>query len=1419
MKSIAVRAAAPRRGAGRAGACLALLAMVVTMVVPVLAPAPAHADVNTGITISNLRLAKTDASENPQSGNLDAGSSIALITFDWDASNADLRDGDSFSIDLPEELRFRVPQTRAFTHFVDGVETEVGTCVIAETNMTCTFNEVLPLLIRQGYNLLSGSGKIQGVAVKSTTEEELPFTVNGSQTVMVDLPGQGGITAQQIRYVPDALSKGATAMSERSTGVTWVIGFGTERLQEEYAANGVDVTFDGQTVHEIELTDLLGPGQSFPDGNLTSWRLTRRNSATESNPQTAQVVLANGAESSRVTVLGEFSLKVVYGQETDSGQSARIVLTGPFAPQSNYQLIYDTRATTEDGLAVPGFIYENYVSIDGTSFERDATKSFLDSFSLTVNMRLGYGTFSLDKYVTGPASDQVPAGSTFTVNLSYQLPEGTTRATYPEWEPPGTLNADQASGTASYEVITGRKNVFVGPNPPVTFPAGTVVTLTEAEPSVPLPEGYSWGESLFVVGGIPTSTLTIANQQVLGAELTNMVRAEPSTFEVVKTASGAPGVADKDYTFTYTCSDGQEGTLVARGDGTPVRETGTSFEVGTTCTITESTEGVGVSGYNLEAPLSQRLRIAAGSDAVAQAEFTNTYVPRTGTFTVAKTVAGEGDFALDKFSFSYTCTDGTEGTLEAYGTGRAVSSPEIAEGATCEITEDAGVAAKEGYSVDSQLSDSTVTISQDAPVAVTAVNTYTKDEGTFSVAKSVAGDGDFSGDTFVFDYTCSTGESGTLEVPGDGTAVSSPVLPAGAVCEVAEQEGSAARQGYSVDTELSGGKVTIVTGEDTAVTATNTYTQDTGTFSVTKEVAGDGDFGGATYSVAYECTLPDGSTSSDTLGVAGGGTVNGPSLPVGTQCVVNEEDASRAGYALATSTTVDGEQGSSLTIAKDVTRAVVVTNTYTQQTGGFEVAKTVDGDASAGAPEQFVFGYTCTTDDGSDPSGEVVVRAGESAHVEVPVGECVVTERDASVSGADLTTAMTVDGQAAEAQADQATVTVTEGSAVAVEVTNTYTAHRGTFSVAKTTEGLVEGTGLGEREFSFSYTCADGSQGTLSAKADGQAVQAEQSFAVGTECTVTENAGSAQIEGYDLTVPEDQTVSITEQDQVAATSFTNTYTPQTGSFTVSKAATGADEAEGLEGKEFSFSYICDDGTEGTLVAKADGQAVDAEADVVLGSECTVSEDTDAAAIEGYDLDEPEAQKVTVDSKDTPGVINVTNAYTKQAEPEPEPSPSPSEGPAGEPSPSAGASEEPAAPPATTTPSEASEGPAGEPSPSAGASEESAAPPATTTPSEASEGPAGEPSPSAGASEESAAPPATTTPSEALAGQDGSSASSSPSPSTAAGGAATGSAPPKTASTAPSTGSLARTGVTILLPIAIALAAIAGGVALLRRRRL
>jgi len=238
-----------------------------------------------------------------------------------------------------------------------------------------------------------------------------------------------------------------------------------------------------------------------------------------------------------------------------------------------------------------------------------------------------------------------------------------------------------------------------------------------------------------------------------------------------------------------------------------------------------------------------------------------------------------------------------------------------------------------------------------------------------------------------------------------------------------------------------------------------------------------------------------------------------------------------------------------------------------------------------------------------------------------------------------------------------------DNAAVSVSAVNTYTLDRGTFTASK----KVEGDGAETHKnvaFTFGYSCTSDVEGEVSgeltARGDGSAVSGP-ALPVGATCSVTEKTSSAQVSGYDVKTPEAQSVTITEKD--AALSFTNTYTRQTGSFSVLKTVTGAQAGD----REFAFSYTCTDGTEGTLKAKADGEAASGPK-VPTGTQCTVTEDAKAAAIDGYTLAAPEAQTVTVSEKDQVTSVSFVNAYTEVPEAD-SPLEDPTASPSGEPTPS------------------------------------------------------------------------------------------------------------------------------------------------------
>ncbi|WP_232621518.1 DUF5979 domain-containing protein [Actinomyces naeslundii] len=1471
-----------RRTASRGqstAAWLALLTLLASMIVPLQAQATVNADIN----LSGLALVKSDRSGNDFPSEGLTTQDVAKLSYTWDATNTTVNPGDSFSIDLGANFKnLESPKTVPLNLPYNGTPTEAGACKLTEKTMECTFSEKVEELKAAGFKDFKGSGQALLLITQATTAQSVDMTVNGSQKVSVRLPGAGGIKGPAARsYTALKFSKVSSVITSASSTMTWEVNFGSDYIKEQLAKGDSPIASDGQTRETITITDTLGSGMTF-SGDKNKWYLGLRNSAAE--PGISGVSLTSAAGKDLSSKYGDFDLDVDI-----QGQVATIKVTGPFAPESNYRISYPVTFTSQSGKAIAGAQYTNAASLDHSEAHGEFTRSYADSFKVTVDMAPGFGGFEVSKTLGGAALDAVDvANTTLPVKVDYVLPGPASG--YTGWQAPGTLNADGLSGTAVLNISIGKTNTFQG-----TFPKGTVVTLSEdTGQASPAPSGYAWGKPVFAVGRTETNTLTIGDRVSTKVTLNNTadVAKAPGTFQVTKTVAGAQA-GDKEFTFTYTCTDGTEGTLKAKANGEAV--SGPKVPTGTQCTVTEDAKTAAIDGYTLTAPEAQTVTIKDPAEPVATAAFTNSYVRDTGSFSVSKSVKGDytpqagetvkvgytcndpdstkgtldvpmdgtavggptlptgtactlnedntsaqregyalattystttatiakdqvpnvsvtntytrqtGGFSVSKtvqgdgaklapaeftfeytctdkvtgktaspkqlvvktgqtahvndlptgsctltekdasvkatslsttlavdgtpaqegkatfdvlggdnpavnisatntytldrstftvskavagaqagdkeFTFAYTCTDGTEGTLKAKADGEAVTGPKVPTGTQCTVTEDAKTAAIDGYTLAAPEAQ-TVTVSEkDQVVNTSFTNTYTRDTGTFSIAKSVQGgpEGAANG-SYSFTYTCDGDVQGTLTVPGDGTAVSSPKIPTGVSCTLAEDAASAAKDGYSVASTLSQDSVTIAKDQTVAVTATNTYTRDTGSFSVSKSVKGDyTPQAGETVKVGYTCNDPD--STKGTLDVPMDGTaVGGPTLPTGTACTLNEDNTSaqREGYALATTYST-----TTATIAKDQVPNVSVTNTYTRQTGGFSVSKTVQGDGAKLAPAEFTFEYTCTdkvTGKTASPK-QLVVKTGQTAHVDdLPTGSCTLTEKDASVKATSLSTTLAVDGT--PAQEGKATFDVLGGDnpAVNISATNTYTLDRSTFTVSK----KVEGDGAETHKnvtFTFGYSCTSDVEGEvkgeLTARGDGTAVSGP-ALPVGATCSVSEKTSSAQVNGFDVKASETQNVTIAEKD--AALSFTNTYTRQTGSFSVLKTVTGAQVGD----REFTFAYTCSDGTEGTLKAKADGKAVTGPK-VPTGTQCTVTEDAKAAAIDGYTLAAPEAQKVTVSEKDQVVNTSFTNTYTAVADtpsPSATPQPSasgkatPSESTPGEPTPSGSAPSDP-----------------------------------------------------------------------------------------------------------------------------------------------
>ena len=1047
------------RVAGVAVALLAALAIVVQGLA-----APAAADVNPQIEVTNLSLTKIDSTEKKQDGALIVDD-LALLEFKWDASKTTLKKGDSFTITLPEQFDFHSTLERpvVYTETTSGTSYDLGKCTIGGRNVTCTFDDKIEPLILAGNQDIHGTGKFQLAAKSSTTQEELPFVINGDKagkTVQVDLPGTGGITVGQSKYNPDKrIFKGYTGlMKEGDTKATWFFHFGGSSLQNELGK-----TFDGHTVQTITFNDTLGAGMKCPLQSVILY-------AVDSVDNPSQYFeLDNGLESGpKTTDQGAFEVTGKCEEMAPDGTTPiTFKVDGPFRAKTNYMVAYSTLFTGNDGKALPGTEYTNTVSADGTTITSRKTVSFVAAGSVTVSMRQGEGTFSIAKKIASDYANQVKAGVTFTVAFDYELPAGTTAAQYPNWTPPaGTPNADQRTGTATMEVERGQITAYSIP-----FPTGTVISNLREDTSKAnraLPDGYVWKDPKFTIGSAAATSLTIGDRTTTAVDLLNTVGVgvADNGFQVVKKASGAEGAAAKTFSFSYTCTlpdnTKKNGQITdVPGDGTPV-ESPEKFPVGTTCEVTEDTAGAGIDGYTLD---------PAGHD--------------TQSVTIGK-----------------------------------VSAP---------------------------------------TVTATFTNTYTRDTGRFSVKKVVEG-ATFTGadNSFTVEYNCTHNsvtltdeqKAGSLTLTGNGTAVTSPSLPFGTSCTIKETDGSAQRAGYAVATAYTADQVTVGTATPSPeVTVTNTYTLNKGTFSVKKVVEG-ATFTGAdnSFTVEYNCThnsvaLTD-EQKAGSLTLTGNGTaVTSPSLPFGTSCTIKEADGSaqRAGYAVATAYTAGQVTVGTATPSPEVT----VTNKYAPLEGGFVISKTVDGDGAALAKDkEFIFDYTCTPLTGAaQVKGTVVVKGGENGAVtDVPVGQCSVSERDATINGASLNTVFTVDGSSDGVNNGTAVFNVKDGVTVQVAATNTYVLDRGSFSVAKKVVGGADS--FTKDTFVFDYVCTDGTEGRLDVPGDGTAVEGPR-VPTGTECTVTERAQTANRDGYTVTseLSDNGKVTISQKDAVVAVTATNTYTP------------------------------------------------------------------------------------------------------------------------------------------------------------------------------------------------------------------------------------------------------------------------------------
>ncbi|RRD47861.1 DUF5979 domain-containing protein [Tessaracoccus sp. OH4464_COT-324] len=1194
---------------------------------------PANAAQNNNIALTIESLVRVNDQGTPTPGDLFVGDRVELKV-NYDATDADPVPGDSFTVELPPEF-ITVEHGRPGREIVkeltfNGIHS--GDCVIRAQYFTCTFNEAI-----RGKSGVKGAISARLQAVQETAESELPFKLNGEST-MVPVPGGKGIARKETKFSPNGkISKGATGIGEQSKGINWTLNIGGAWLAKN---------LPGKTT--FTLVDTLPNTLLEPTKVLKDITLARATPGT--NGESQIVARADGS-----TVVDGYKIEV---SALPDGLTTHLVITVPkeFNADENYQIYFPTPLTA-GGTIDKGWTYTNAFRIEGVDEVTEGSKNYIESFTASIQYHEGFGIFSITKTAGGPGA--LDPNQEFDVLISYDMSQAAPFIRPPGWtEPANPFRAKLSLG----------KPTLINPQ----LPQGTRVTIVEdlnAANATAAP-GVKWqkpkwsptepreaGKFTITEDGSKVS-FVIENQANLRLNLanTNVIQ---STFKVAKKIVGddAAAYGDQAFSFDYTCSDGQSGTVTGvTANGSPVAVTDggapKEFPTGTQCTITEQAPAERP-GYTLEQPEPVKVTV---QNAIQVATITNKYTRDSGTFALTKVLNAGGSRGFDKFTIHYECSAAGYSITEEGVAVPATGSVEVTAGeetvvgrfptgTTCEPTTET-VQEREGYDLQIDIGEQ-VTIATGQKAVSQVTNTYTAQTGTFAISKTVVANGSTPapGEEFLITYTCTplkrTGldpVTKTVKVD-DGDTVQAGEFPVGTTCVVTE-ETAPERPGYTL-TKTLGEEVTIAKDQESRVQVTNTYERDFAPFAVTKQLNAGGSTGSDSFVLNYECTAP-GSDDTDATGqvtVNAGQTVAVGRFPVGTECrVTSEQPAERDGYTLTT------QLGGTVTLdVKDEARTVTVTNTYERDHAPFEILKTVVAGGSTGT-DSFTVNYTCdAAGKNVAATGSVQVTAGQTKSIgEFPTGtKCRVHDEDVAAAARPGYTLDVSYGPE---------VTLVKGVTAQASVTNTYTRDFAPFAVEKV---LNAGGSTGNDTFVVNYKCD--APGKNNVAAAGQvSVDANQTvtvgqFPTGTKCSITGEQAADRV-GYTLTtdVSEEVTVAL---GAVAKVTVTNTYTRDFTRFEILKSVVPGGSTGG---DEFTMQYTCSaegaNGVPATGSVKVTAGQAKPIGEFPTGTKCRVhDEDVAAAARPGYSVEVTYGPEVTLRKGET-AQVSVINTYSRDHAP-------------------------------------------------------------------------------------------------------------------------------------------------------------------------
>ena len=313
----------------------------------------------------------------------------------------------------------------------------------------------------------------------------------------------------------------------------------------------------------------------------------------------------------------------------------------------------------------------------------------------------------------------------------------------------------------------------------------------------------------------------------------------------------------------------------------------------------------------------------------------------------------------------------------------------------------------------------------------------------------------------------------TLTVDGAGE-VTSPEIPVGYECQIAERADSADVKDATRTTNINPEKVTIASDQVQTFTVNNVYASNLGDFTITKKLVNPDNVavGDKEFTFHYVCmdkAKTEATKVEGDLVVKANGTATSKKIPHDFNCVVNEVGADVAGAHLKTSGLEE------ITIVKGDTKSVTATNTYTALKGSVKVTKELAGsakDLDVIKHKTFTVGYVCTKEGKETSKGEVKLKVDEPATIkDIVVGSrCTFTEdtKDVAVDGAIFVEDESI--VRAEATVED------ERSEASARIKNSYD-KLGTVEITKEVVGLVAGSSSNKsKEYQFTATWGIGNE-------------------------------------------------------------------------------------------------------------------------------------------------------------------------------------------------------------------------------------------------------------------------------------------------------------------------------------------------------